>query len=136
MEYIQLVANKDLPEISQFSPFKAVLAVEDSVAPARQTEISDWLVGMGGKYVMICGEDSQSWADSIRQANLKLVNIDDMQAEEFVMITVHHQERLRNVFWHARKHARHTHVEIKHILVIHIGQQNRSIEYLSMFDKA
>ena len=136
MEYIHLVENKGLPEIRQFAPFKTVLAVEDAVEAARQAEISNWLVEMGGKYVMICGEDCDSWAESIRQANLQRVNIDDMQAEDFVMITVHSDERLRQVFWHAKKHARHTHVKIQHILVIHIGQQNRSIDYLAMFDKA
>ena len=52
------------------------------------------------------------------------------------MITPHHGERLRGVFWHAKKFARHTHVDLQHLLVIHLGEQNRSTEYVSIFDKA
>ena len=135
MEYIQLGENSDLPEISRCAPFKAVLAIEDTVDTARQLEISSWLVNMGGRYAMICGSDCQSWQQSIRRANLDQVNIDDMRPEEFVMITTHQHERLRNVFWHARKHARHTHLKLQNLLVIHVGKQNRSVEYLAMFDK-
>ena len=136
MEYFQLTENSDLPSIERYAPFKAVLAIENPTSRDRQLEISDWLVQMGGKYVMICGEGCESWERTIRQSNLEQVDLDHMQPEEFVMITVHKQERLRNVFWHAKKHARHTHVKFDHILTIHIGNQNRSVEYLSMFGKA
>ena len=136
MEYIQLTENSDLPNIEQFAPFKAVLAIEEPSSRDRQLEISSWLVQMGGKYVMVCGEGCESWEQTIRQANLEQVDLEQMQPEEFVMITVHSRERLRNVFWHAKKHARHTHVKFDHILTIHIGNQNRSVEYQSMFGKA
>ena len=136
MEYFQLTETNAPPEISHLAPFKAVLAIEDNVSPARQHEISNWLVKAGGKYVMICGENHQSWEASIRQANLAHVNIADMQPREFVMITTHMHEKLRNVFWHAKKAARHTHIKINSIITIHIGNQNRSVEYLSMFSKA
>lgn len=136
MEYVQIDKQRTLPDIGRFAPFKAVLAIEDRVDSTRQAEIGEWLVGMGARYVMVCGEDCQSWADAVRAANLCLVDIDSMQPEQFVMITVHHGERLRGVFWHAKKHARHTHVDLQNTLVIHLGEQNRSIEYLSIFDKA
>ena len=136
MEYFQLTEQNDLPGIGHLAPFKVVLAIEDIVSRSRQNEISDWLVEMGGKYVMICGKDCDSWEESIRQANLDRVDIEHMEPREFVMITTHQQERLRNVFWHAKKHARHTHVKMTNILTIHIGSQNRSVEYLSMFEKA
>jgi hypothetical protein len=135
MEYFQLTEHNDLPGIEQFAPFKVVLAVEDALSCSRQNEISNWIVEMGGKYVMICGSHSKSWAQSIRQANLDQVDIESMGPEEFVMITLHEHERLRNVFWHASKHARHTHVEFKNILTIHIGSENRSVEYITMFEK-
>ena len=136
MEYIQLTEQNDLPGIGQLAPFKVVLAIEDTVSDSRQSEISSWLVEMGGKYVMICGKDCESWEQSIRQANLDRVDIENMRPEEFVMITTHAHERLRNVFWHAKKHARHSHVKFNNILTIHIGSRNRSVEYLSMFEKA
>lgn len=136
MEYFLLTGINELPGISHLAPFKAVLAIEDNVNDARQHEVSSWLVESGGKYVMICGDSCQSWEQSIRQANLSLVNIEDMKPEEFVMITTHEHDRLRNVFWHAKKAARHTHVKFDNIVTIHIGNRNRSVEYLSMFNKA
>lgn len=136
MEYVLLEAQGTLPDIGRFAPFKAVLAIEDEVDAARQVAICDWLVEMGCMYAMVCGEGCQGWADAVRAANLRQVDIEAMRADQFVMITQHPGERLRNVFWHARKHARHTHVDLQHTLVIHVGQQNRSIEYQSIFDKA
>ena len=136
MEYIQLTEHNDLPVIEHFAPFKVVLAIEDSVSRARQQEVSEWLVEMGGKYVMICGSDCASWEKIIRQANLDQVDIEHMKPQQFVMITTHQHERLRNVFWHAKKHAHHSHVKFNSTLAIHIGNQNRSIEYLAMFRKA
>ena len=136
MQYVQIDDKGTLPDVDDFAPFKAVLAVEDQVGNARRDAVSDWLVGNGARYVMVCGEDCQAWVDAVRAANLRQVDIDSMTAEQFVMITAHHGERLRNVFWHAKKHARHTHLDLQHCLVVHIGEQNRSIEYLSIYDKA
>ena len=136
MHYFQLIEGEKLPVVEHFAPFKAVLAIEDAVSPARQQEVSAWLVEMGCKYVMICGSDGQGWQESIRRANLERVSIDDMQPHDFVMITTHPHEKLRSVFWHARKVARHTHVKIENILTFHFSKQNRSVEYLAIFDKA
>ncbi|RLA41486.1 MAG: hypothetical protein DRR42_24615 [Gammaproteobacteria bacterium] len=136
MEYIQLTEQKGLPGIGHFAPFKIVLAIEDVVGPSRQNEVSNWLVEMGGKCVMICGDHCKSWEQSIRQANLDQVDIENMGPQEFVMITTHEHDRLRNVFWHAKHVARHSHVKINNILTIHIGSQDRSVEYLAMFEKA
>jgi hypothetical protein len=136
MEYFLLTEHNDLPDIGHLAPFKVVLAIEDTVDRSRQNEVSNWLVEMGCKYVMICGSHCKSWEQSIRQANLDQADIENMGPQEFVMITTHEHERLRNVLWHAKKHARHTHVKINNILTIHIGSQNRSVEYLAMFEKA
>ena len=136
MEYILLNQIDELPVIRQFAPFKAVLAIEDSVEPSQQGEISSWLVSMGCLYVMICGSDAASWEASIRRANLQQVALEDMRPQDFVMITAHPHEKLRSVLWHAKKVARHTHARLEHTVAIHIGQQNRSVEYHAMFDKA
>jgi hypothetical protein len=136
MEYFQLSETNELPSIGHLAPFKVVLAIEDTVDRSRQDEVANWLVEMGGKYVMICGSHCKSWEESIRQANLAQVDLENMTPEEFVMITTHQNERLRNVFWHAKKLARHTHVKFNNTVAIHIGSQNRSVEYLAMFEKA
>jgi hypothetical protein len=136
MEYFQITEAGNLPDIGKFAPFKVVLAIENPVSRARQVAISDWLVQSGGRYVMLCGENCEAWEQTIRQSNLDQADLDSMQPEQFVMITVHRHERLRNVFWHAKKHARHSHVKFAHTLTIHVGNQNRSVEYHSMFGKA
>lgn len=135
MEYIQLSEHGALPGIANLAPFKAVLAVEDSVSHKRQHEIADWLVAMGGMYVIICGSDCESWQESIRRANLEQVPLEVMQPRQFVMITIHLHEKLRSVFRHARKYARHTDLEIDNLLTIHIANQNRELEYHNLFSK-
>jgi hypothetical protein len=136
MQYILIGENGDLPEIGRFAPFKAVVAAEDRISRDRQVEISNWLVESGALYVMLCGADGETWQQAIRQANLDLVELRDMRPDDFVMITQHGKEKLRGVFWHARKHARHTHVRLDNLLTIHIGTTNRSVEYSAIFDKA
>lgn len=136
MQYFQLGENGDLPAVAQFAPFKAVVAIEQSLGQGRREQISKWLVESGALYVMLSGVDCEAWRQSIRQANLEKVDLDEMQPEQFVMITMHGRERLRGVFWHAKKHARHSHVQIDNILVIHIGDTNRSLEYSALFGKA
>ena len=136
MKYFQINEQSDLPDIDQYVPFKAVLAIEETVSEARQTEIANWLVDMGGKYVMVCGENCKSWESPIRQANLDKVELEHMRPEDFVMITIHENEKLRHVFWHAQKQAYHSHVKFDNILAIHLGSKNRSVEYFSIFDKA
>lgn len=136
MKYFLLSETSDLPAIGHFAPFKAVLAVEENVSRTRQAEIAQWLVESGGKYVMICGANDAGWEDSIRKANLEHVDIEVMQPDEFVMITTHRHEKLRSTYWHAKKHARHTHVKTENILTIHLGNRNRSVEYLAIFEKA
>jgi len=136
MQYFQPGETGDLPSIDQFAPFKAIVAIEDTVSDGRRVDISNWLVESGALYVMLTGVECEAWRQSIRQANLERVDLDEMQPEQFVMITMHGREKLRGVFWHAKKHARHTHVQIDNILVIHIGDTNRSLEYSALFGKA
>lgn len=135
MEYIQVREYGDLPGIIRGAPFKAVLAIEDQVSRERQREISDWLVAKGCLYAMVCGQDCESWQDSIRQANLDRVPIEDMQPQQFVMITMHIYEKLRVVYRFAKKHAHHTHVKIDHMLTIHVSNRNREVEYHNLFNR-
>ena len=136
MEYIQLTRINELPDIKGFAPFKAVIALEIEVDEQRRQDISRWLVEMGAMYVMLCGEQLDAWTSSIRQANLEMVDIETMSPEQFVMITEHENERLRTVFWHAKKYAKHTHARLEKIIVIHVSDENRSVDYLSIYNKA
>ena len=135
MEYLQIAETGGLPRIDNLAPFKAVLAIEDPVSRERQRQICEWLVGMGGMYVMICGSDCESWQQSIRDANLERIPLEQIRPEQFVMITVHLHEPLRSVFRHAKKYARHTDLELQNIVTVHISRQNREIDYHNQFNK-
>ena len=136
MQYFKLAEQDELPDVGHSAPFKTVLAIEDDISRPRQLEVANWLIEEGCRYVMICGQNCEGWQQTIRQANLDMFDLEDMLPEDFVMITTHAHERLRNVFWHARKHARHTHVKFTQVITLHLGKQNRSVEYLAMYDKA
>ena len=135
MEYIQLTEINEIPNISAFSPFKALLVIEDEVSKSRQRQISDWLVEMGGLCLTLCGVGSEGWAKSIRQSNLDQVDIQSMEPEQFVMIVEFQNDIFRNVFWHAKKYAKHTHVKLSELVIVHISNENRAVDYLSIFNK-
>lgn len=135
MKYIWLNDMSELPDIGQFSPFKVLLSVDEAVSEMRRQEISGWLVNMGAMHVTIRGEDCIEWKDAIRQANLALVSLDDMQPEQFVMITTHPYENLRSVFKQISKHARHTHVDLNFTVIAHLAEQDSETEYLSIFSR-
>ncbi len=136
MEYIQVDETSELPDISGLSPFKAVIAIEDRLSISRRDVICNWLTQMGVLYVMICGDEVGLWSASIRKANIDQYDINIMTPEQFVMITEHENERLRSVFWHAKKHAKHTHADLETLVVIHVSNQNRAMDYMSIFNKA
>ncbi len=135
MKYIWLGEADNLPDIGEFSPFKTLLSIDETASTARQHEISTWLVRMGARHVTIRGEDCLSWKESIRHANLEMVSLDDMQPEQFVMITTHPHEGLRSVFRQVSKHASHTHVDLNITIIIHLSEQSSENEYRSIFSR-
>ena len=141
MKYYQINENSSLPVLDQFAPFKVVLALEIDCSETRKLSIAEWLVSSGCRYVMVCGEDHESWKAVIRKVNLAFFdigqhNIENLQSSDFIMVTPHVHEKLRSVFWHAKKVARHPDVKMEQVVTIHIANQNRSVEYLAMYEKA
>ena len=136
MHYIQITPEGALPDVSRHAPFMAVIAPEEKLEDARQAEIARWLVDSGARYVLVCGPSASRWKEAVRAANLAAFDIDSMQPEDFVMITAHAHESLRGIYWHAKKHARHTHHELKNLLTIHISLENRAAAYAAQHSKA
>ncbi len=136
MRYINIHRLTQLPDVSQVAPFKTVIAVEQAVSKERQAEISTWLVNMGCRYVMACGENCDSWTKSIRQANLMVFDLGSMGAEDFVMATAHRYESLRAVFWYAKNVAKHPEIEFKECVVLHLANGEQSDKFQSMFQRA
>ena len=136
LHYLHLRHSAELPDISRHAPFKAVICVEDTPNLERQHEISEWLVEMGCRYVVTCGEDSASWCDSVRKANLAIYDIDTMDERDFGMTTGHPHEPLRAVFWYAKKMAKHPKMKLDSCIVLHLGEQNRAAEYELIYRRA
>ena len=134
MKYIQLTINSEPPDISGCAPFKAILVIENQVSEQQKEQICEWLVNMGGLYIIICSSETQSWKNSIRQANLSQLDIKAMSPDNFVMISEHKDEQIRYVFWHAKKHAKHTHVNLINTVVVHVSDVNRGIAFSSIFN--
>ncbi|MCP4186820.1 MAG: hypothetical protein GY763_04360 [Gammaproteobacteria bacterium] len=135
MKYIWLTDATDLPDINHYAPFRVLLSVDEAVSTERQQQISTWLVDMGALHVTIRSEDCLSWKESIRQANLDRVKLDEMQPEQFVMIITHPFEGLRSVFRQLKKHARHTHLELDFTIIVHLASQSSDVEYHSIFSR-
>lgn len=136
MRYIKINRLTELPDISRFAPFKAVIAVEDPVSKQRQAKISAWIVAMGCRYVMSCGESCDCWCDSVRVANLKTFDVGSLSPEDFVMTTSHSNESLRSVFWYAKNFAKHPEVVFKDTVVLHLANRDRSVEYERIYQRA
>lgn len=136
MRYINITRSADLPDISSFAPFKAILAVEDPVDRERQIEISNWLVAMGCRYVMPCGKGSESWCETVRDANTKAFDPETLEARDFVMTTSHTGESLKSVFWFSKNAANHPEVVFTGTVVIHLAETDRSVEYQAAYQKA
>lgn len=69
--YVLVAPETTPPAIAALAPFRAVVIAEQSVTPAWQSLISDWLVHSGCLYMMAWGQDCSSWDDSVDLANLK-----------------------------------------------------------------
>lgn len=136
MRYINIDRSTVLPDISNLAPFKAVVSIEEPPSKERQAEISSWLVDMGCRYVMSCGEGCDSWCDSVRHANLEVFDLDAMDSRDFVMTTGHRHESLRAVFWFSKKAAKHPKVKLKECVVLHLASRHRLAEYEMIYRRA
>lgn len=136
MKYIYIHRLTELPDIADLAPFKAVISIEEQVSEQRQVEISAWLVDMGCRYVMVCGENCDSWCNTVRRANLERFDIDTISAKNFVMTTGHRYESLKAVFWYAKRAAKHPEINFKDCIILHLANGGRSAEYQSLYYRA
>ena len=121
MKYIQLQPGSALPDISDLSPFRSVVVIEESVTPEWLAQVSDWLVKSGCLYMMAWGKECSTWDDSVDTANLEIFNYKNIPDDKFVMTTWHEDELLKEVFWFSKHSADHPEIEISSTLVLHIS---------------
>jgi len=99
--YIRIVPGDQLPNLAQYAPFKAVVALNASYSDDWQNEVSDWLVESGCRYMMAWGPNCSSWDDSLDWADMRARNYEDDDSK-FVMTTWHDKETLESAFWYAQ----------------------------------
>ncbi len=136
VKYLQLYPLSELPDISSFNPFRAVVIVEENVTADWQKQISHWLVNSGCLYMMAWGVMCITWDDSVDQANLEQFNHGDIPCEKFVITTWHENDPLKEVFWFSKHSAFHPEVEINNNLLLHISRQNNERYLLDKYAKA
>ena len=128
MKYIQLQPGSVLPDISDLSPFRSVVVIEETVTPEWRAQVSDWLVKSGCLYMMAWGKECSTWDDSVDTANLEIFNYKNIPDDKFVMTTWHEDELLKEVFWFSKHSADHPEIEISSTLVLHISNQDKNPE--------
>jgi hypothetical protein len=131
--YIQISPETNLPDISGINPYLAVLVIEEQVEPAWRETVSKWLVKSGCIYMMAWGIDCSDWDTSVDLANIEQFNFGGIPEDEFVMITWHKNETLKDVFWQAKYSAQHACVEFSNIVILHISNENKEQEYLALY---
>jgi len=128
MNYVQLTSSSKLPDISAFRPFKVVVIVEDTVAPDRQAEISQWLVASGCLYMMAWGKECSSWDGSVDLANLEAFDSEEIPSEHLVITTWHEDEPLKEVFWFSKHTAMHPCFRLGNTVLLHLSPVEREEE--------
>ena len=134
--YFQLLPNGDLPAISSFSPFKAVVILADEYSQAWQTTVSEWLVEQGCRYMMAWGPICSSWDDSVDHADIARGGLEDNS--KFVLTTWHDDETLERVFWFSQFCAEFSYdgIELLNTLLIDVSNVDRGSELLRLFEQS
>lgn len=133
LKYIQISAEADLPSMTVYKPFRAIVVVEEKVSDEWQAKVSGWLVNSGCLYMMAWGIECSSWDDSVDHANLEIYDYGDIPDDQFVMTTWHENKELKEVVWFSKHCALHDHVNIKNTLIIHISNIDKEKELMDLY---
>lgn len=136
MIYVQLPSNSEPPDISSFSPFKAIVVIDEEVDQEWQNKISDWLVVSDCKYMMAWGLECSSWDDSVDWACIAQHEQAGFTKEQCVTTTWHKNETLNEVFFYAKHVANHEAFQLDNLLVIHISALNKESEFREIYKDA
>jgi hypothetical protein len=138
VRYLQIVPNQDLEPYQGATPFLAIVAIDEPVAPEWQGRMSQWLIESGCLYMMAWGIDCSSWDDSVDIAALEADDYADVPDERFVMTTWHKNETLSEVFDFAKRHARPASdkVQLSETVVFHISSKSCQHEFETLYAAA
>ncbi len=107
--------------------------IDQPVAEAWQTRVSDWLVRSGCRYMMAWGLECGSWDDSVDWSRLIADNFEDVPDDRRVMTTWHENEMLVETFWFAHHFAEHPSVSLTNLVIIDIFPEDRENEILTAY---
>jgi hypothetical protein len=138
VRYLRVEPNGALSTYDGERPFRAIVVVEDVVAPEWQAAASRWLVDAGCLYMLAWGRDCSSWDDSVDLANLQAFDFGEIPDEAFVTTTWHDDEPLSDVFEFAKRFAlpASDEVNIVETIIFHVSRIDRSKEYGEVFAAA
>lgn len=120
VKYLHLLPDAALPELGELHRFKVVVVIESEVSQMWQWDVSRWLVSSGCRYMLAWGKDCSSWDDTVDEANLERFDYGDIPDEEAVITTWHEDEDLEEVFWFAKRRAKHPVLDLNDTVLIHI----------------
>ncbi len=88
VHYLRLLIGDPLPALGGFSPYKAVVVIEDVVDSEWQAAASRWLADSGCLYMMAWGKESSPWDDSVDLENLDPFGYGELPDDKFIMTTL------------------------------------------------
>ncbi len=132
-EYLHLKSEGPLPRLDGTKPFKAVVVIDSEVTPEWQSQVSDWLVRSGCRYMVAWGLRCSTWDDSVDLANLKMFDFGEIPEDDFVMTTWHESDPLSEAFWFCGHCAEHPSLVLESAYIVHIASESRQAELLEAF---
>ncbi|RJF92776.1 hypothetical protein D3871_25690 [Noviherbaspirillum saxi] len=120
--------------MSEISPFKAIVIIEEDVSEFWQWDVSRWLVSSGCRYMLAWGTECTSWDESVDEAGLEAFDYEDIPEDQRVMTTSHDDEELSEAFWFAKHRAHHPAQELRDTIILHIAEQARQQELIEMYE--
>jgi hypothetical protein len=135
VSYIHLRSGEPLPALIR-PRFKAVIVAEDAADRVWRSRACEWLVRSGCLYFIAWGDECEAWHDSADDANIAEFEGGEIPDNRFVMTTWHSSESLSEALWFAAVNAHHPTVDLNHVVVIHVAQQERGDELLNLYRSA
>ena len=136
LKYIRLQPDDDLPELSEPSPFKVMLVIDEEISQPWQWEVARWLVSTSCRCVMVWGLECDSWEEAIEDAHLEAFDFEEVPEDQVIVTTSHEDEELAEVFWYCRHRAKHPVHELAHTVILHISNEIKKTEFEELYAEA
>ncbi|WP_423596088.1 DUF7684 family protein [Roseateles sp. MS654] len=120
--YLWLSPSDRLPQLPFDRPFRVVVVSELHPGPTRRSDICEWLVESGCRYMMAWGKEASSWDDSMDWTALERSGYAvDIESDDFIVTTWHDDQPLSEVFDFAANLAKHPTLALEDLLVLHLA---------------